>query len=286
MSRLIPIVVALFTFPSTVIAEWRYLPDGSELIVEPFAVATAEGGYHSFGVYCRSGAMTAFTQGYSAQAGVEQPAVLTINVDGTTFDVPATKVPPDGLWRGSIPSELVDALQAGTMASVQPSEQDGFQYSLRGSSRAIEQAVANCQGEASEQAATVQIGSPDFDLDTTLRELCGGGGYSLADGSVMEGLIDEDEVLDTVLDYAGIQCDDPSFGRGAGYCGINMCSIALYLSGQSDPEIILGVSPTLVPRAFGRSALRTIGLRPACPDNALDCTIDWRLTATGLERMQ
>lgn len=150
---------------------------------------------------------------------------------------------------------------------------------MRGSSRAIDQAVAECSGNASRQTAS------GFNLDATLQELCSGG-YSLTEGSVLEGRIDDDEMIDTVLDYAGIRCDDPLKGRGAGNCGINMCSIDIYLSGRKDPATILGVAPTLVPRAFGRSALRTIGLRPACADNALDCTIDWRLTSAGLERVQ
>lgn len=284
MHRLIYLLFVFLTLPSIAIAEWRYLPDGSELIVEPFAVATAEGGYHSFGVYCRVGTVTAFTQGYVAQAGSDEPAALSINVDGTNFEIPGTKVPPSGLWRASISPELVAALQRGNLVRVRPSGQDGFQYSLRGSSRAIDQAIADCQSDASSQTATLQTGS-DFDLDATLQELCNGG-YSLADGAALEGLIDDDELTDTVLDYAGIQCDDPSIGRGAGYCGINMCSIAIHLTSRSEPTILLGVAPTLVPRAFGKSALRTIGLRPACPDGALDCTIDWRLTSTGLERVQ
>jgi hypothetical protein len=284
MNNFIYLLFALLTLSSPVTAEWRYLPDGSELIVEPFAIATAEGGYHSFGVYCRMGAVTAFTQGYAAEGGAEQPATLSIDVDGSTFDILATRVPPDGFWRGNISPELVAALRRGNWAGVQPNEQNGFQYSLSGSSRAIDQAIADCQSNVSGQTSTPQTG-PDFDLHATLQELCNGG-YSLAEGSVLQGLIDDDDSIDTILDYAGIQCDDPSIGRGAGYCGINMCNITTYLSGRSDPVTILGAAPKLVPRAFGRSALRTIGLRPACPDGALDCTIDWRLTSTGLERVQ
>lgn len=281
--RLFGLLIAFFfAVTASAKADWNYVPHGSWVAEGPTARGIAGSGVHALLATCVNGTPFIYTSGYASEAGANRTESFSIEVDGVRHTVTGTHAPPDGLWTGTAPSALIAALRQGRRAEVRVPGQRSVRYSLRGSSRALARALAACSSPGSAASAGSSDPATSEVGGDVIAAACSGG-YTLAKGSELQGDLDGDGQVDKVLDWAGVACGDRSKGRGAGFCGINMCRIDVMLSSTGVRQEILGVSPSLTSRAFGGVALRTFALRPSCPEGALECQIDWRWTGTELE---
>lgn len=276
---------ALLFAAAPALADWSFAPAGNWVSETPTAIGVSDDGTHGLHVTCAGGAPFLYANGYPARSGANTQESFAVVVDGARFGVTGEHSPPDGLWTGRPPQALIDALKAGSRAEIVIGGQAGVALNLRGSSRAIGSALGGC-GPAQSAATAPPAGQQDQVLAAVLiTEECGGA-FELAEGSEMLGLLDGDDQPDVVLDWAGVTCADASKGRGAGRCGINMCTISVFLTELQAEQPLLGLKPEIVARGFGRQALRTLALRPSCPDNALECFVTWRWTGTELEAVR
>ncbi|MEE4189776.1 MAG: hypothetical protein V2I76_15205 [Roseobacter sp.] len=264
-------------------ANWELRQGPTDFIETDHAFGASASG-QTLNVFCSDGVETIMAWGYPAQPGRERTEAFIVNVSGQEFVVQSTRVPPDGFWRGAAPAGLIEALRHGNWAEVAVPGAVSIMIDLAASSRAIDAALANCRADSVSRPPTGQFdaSAPSRAAVESAIELACQGPYTLDEGALLSGLIDTDDVADFVLDWAGVICQSNAMGRGAGNCGINMCQISVALSAQ-DSTVVLGVAPELVIDAFGRARLRTVALRPSCPDGALDCTVLWQLTSDGLE---
>lgn len=262
---------------SAALADWTFAPAGNWVSETPTALGTSMQGVHAVQVTCAQGALFIYTNGYPATPGQNRQSSFAIVVDGQSFRVTGEHSPPDGLWTGTPPPGLIEALRRGRVADVTPEGQPTVRLSLSGSSSAIGRALEGCAGAqaAAPQGRIVLTGA-------LIADACGGG-YELAEDAELTGLLDGDDKPDIVLDWAGVTCADRSKGRGAGRCGANMCTISVLLTETQSEQPLLGLKPEITSRGFGKSALRTLALRPSCPDDALECFVTWRWTGTALE---
>lgn len=272
---LISVTIALWA--SSALADWSFTPAGSWVSETPTAIGVSVQGVHALQITCSKGAPFIYTNGYLAKPDDNRESSFAIVVDGQSFHVTGEHSPPDGLWAGIPGPGLIDALRRGRVADVTPEGQATVRLSLSGSSDAIGQALEGCAA-AETSAAPGRI----VLTGALIADICGGG-YDLAEGAELTGLLDGDDRPDIVLDWAGVTCVDRSKGRGAGRCGMNMCTISVFLTETQSEQPLLGLKPEIASRGFGRSALRTLALRPSCPDDALECSVTWRWTGTKLE---
>lgn len=261
-------------------ADWSLSPSGNWVSKTPTAIGVSVQGTHAVQVTCDDGAPLIYTSGYPAKPGDNRESSFSIVVNGQSFRVTGEHSPPDGLWSGTPPPGLVDALRRGRVADITPDGQATVRLSLGGSSAVIGQALEGC-------AATKSAASPGKIALTgaLITDACGGG-YDLAEGAELTALLDEDDKPDIVLDWSGVSCHDRSKGRGAGRCGMSMCTISVFLTKPQSEHPLLGMKPEITSRGFGKSALRTLALRPSCPDDAPECFVIWRWTGTKLEPVQ
>ncbi len=268
-------------------ADWTLAPNGNWISQTPTAIGVSVDGVKALSLTCANGSPLIYTSGYPATPGQNRQDSFTVIVEGRDFPVTGEHSPPDGLWTGTPPAGLVEALKKGRVADIRPPGQGKVRMSLKGSSRAIDAALAGCMPVA-DQASSPPTGGGTGRIVLTgalIAEACGGA-FDIADGAELTGLLDGDDKPDIVLDWAGVTCADRSRGRGAGRCGINMCSVEVFFTQTQSSQQLLGLQPQIVNRAFGKSALRTLALRPSCPDGALECVVDWRWTGTRLEPAQ
>lgn len=264
---------------SAAAAEWQLAPQGGWVSDQPTARGTAESGTTVLSITCRQGAPFLFTLGYPAKPGAERIEAFVVDVDGQRFAPEGLHVPPDGLWTAVPSGSLIDALRAGSVARVTPPGQATQTVPLRGSSRAITGALADC-GPVNAQSAPASGRILQF--GQLIAEACGGG-YRLAEGAELTGDLDGDGREDVVLDWAGVTCDDRSKGRGAGFCGAALCRIEVLLSGPPTVQQLTGHKPRLLNRAFGRVALQTTTMGRSCGGGAQTCMFDWRFDGQKLE---
>lgn len=274
-SLLISTVIALTA--SAALAEWSFAPAGNWVSETPTAIGVSVQGAHAVQITCAGGAPFIYTNGYPAKPGDNRESSFSIVVDDQSFQVTGEHSPSDGLWTGAPPPGLIDALRRGRVADVTPEGQSTVRLSLSGSSDAIGRALEGCAA-AETSAAPGRI----VLTGALIADACRGG-YELTEGAELTGLLDGDDQPDIVLDWAGVTCADRSQGRGAGRCGVNMCTISVFLTETQSEQPLLGLKPEIASRGFGRSALRTLALRPSCPDDALECFVTWRWTGTKLE---
>ncbi|WP_299652378.1 hypothetical protein [uncultured Tateyamaria sp.] len=278
MTRAFLLVLFLCLHPVAAAAEWRIGP-GSEIFVgydSAFGV-TAQGG--ALGVMCLDRQPFLWTQGWAAAvAGAERVEQFAVIVDGVSFVINGTHVPPDGLWYGTPPSGLVEALKSGSQAAIGTQNQPPVSVSLRGSSRALATVLDGCSTVAASPTPAV----PGALLDQLITSACGGG-YALAQGAEFTGRLDGDDRPDIILNWAGVTCDDRSKGRGAGFCGAAFCTIDLVFTQTGGRQQILGVNPRLVDRAYGLSALQTTTQGQTCGGPAQVCDVIWTWNGTQME---
>lgn len=287
--------------PSVSVADWQVSAFGSEIFPYLTAYGLGDSGFHTLALFCDGEQAKLYTQGYPAQAGALRSEQLVIQVDGQTYVVDAQHEPPDGLWVGSADTALISALRTGNRAFVQPASAPGQNFALKGSGRSIEEALADCLNNGAAQPEPALLPLPKLTplpnaqantaiqlpavLNSEITAACSGP-YTLAPSAVQTGLIDQDNLPDTVLDWAGVSCASNTGGtvssRGAGMCGAANCRIDVYLTTSARLSSLFGVGPTLVQDAAGRSVLQTVSVGN-CRDGALDCVFRWRPTAQGME---
>ena len=272
-----PVFAMIVCFASQAGADWNFVATGNWVSETPTARGVGRTGVHALFATCVNGAPFLYTSGYAAVAGQNRTETFQVTVDGARFSVTGTHAPPDGLWTGTASPDLIDALKRGRQADVRVPGQNRIRYSLRGSSRALGRALAACtrSASASRPASSSADGDRKANLNDIVAQACGGE-YHIASTSDLSGDLDGDGAPDRILDWAGVRCLDRSKGRGAGFCGASMCRIDIALSSSGQHQQLLGLNPELKRRAFGSVALRTLSVRPSCPDNALECRVDWR----------
>lgn len=258
------------------LAEWSFAPDGNWVSQTPTALGVSVRGVHALSLTCVDGRPFAYTQGYPAKPGDNRQASFTVVVEGQSYRVTGEHSPPDGLWTGFAPPGMAAALKRGRVADVTPQGAETQRYSLKGSSKAISAALANCDSAS----GSAKPGGKIVLMGQMIAAACGGG-YALADGHEFTALIDGDDKPDIILDWAGVTCDDRSKGRGAGRCGAAMCSITVAFTQTQSIQDLLGVKPQIVTRAFGRLALRTVQVSRTCLKPS--CEVDWRWNGSKLE---
>ena len=137
-------LVASLGWSSAALADWKYVQTGTWFSETPTAFGRSTAGFHALHLTCRSGDLVIYINGYPAKAGEERPDELKILVGGQAFDVQVTRSPPDGLWYGTAAPGLIAALKRGRTARVLPAGNNFSEFSLRGSSKTIDRALAGC----------------------------------------------------------------------------------------------------------------------------------------------
>lgn len=137
-------LVASLGWGSAAWADWKYTQTGSWFSETPTAFGHSTAGFHALHLTCRSGEPVIYLNGYPVKAGEERPEQLKILVGDRAFDVPVTRSPPDGLWYGTPVPGLIAALKRGRTARVLTAGNNFSEFSLRGSSKAIGRALAEC----------------------------------------------------------------------------------------------------------------------------------------------
>lgn len=266
-------------FPVSASAQWKLGP-GLELLegtTSAFGVSTR--GYYGLGVTCKNGQPYVWTQVGSAQGGAIHKDSFAIVVDGQSFTINADRYPGDAFWGGDAPAGLVDALKSSSLARVEATDVPPVQFRLNGSARALNQALSKC-GAADRSTPTTA--NQNKSLQSLIETACGGG-YTLRQGAKITANLDADNVPDTILDWAGVTCDDKTKGRGAGFCGAALCVIEVALTQTQNRQQILGVQPKVIARGFGRQALQTTTMGQTCGGPAQTCDVIWRWTGSLLE---
>ena len=281
MARVLMILMSCI-WASAAAADWQLVPQGGWVSERPTARGTAESGVHVLSITCREGVPFLFTLGYPAKAGAERTEAFEVEVDGRRFALEGLHVPPDGLWTAVPSRSLIVALRAGSVARVTPPGQAMQTVRLRGSSRAITGALAEC---GPPMTATAPVSGRIVQFGQLIAEACGGG-YRLADGAELTGDLDGDGREDVVLDWAGVTCDDRSKGRGAGFCGAALCRIEVLLTGPPAVQQLMGHRPRLLRRAFKLVVLQTTTMGSSCGGGAQTCTVDWRFDGRQLEAVR
>lgn len=288
MLRLFSISVAFLAISTSVtVAEWRVGPGSEIFLGTDSAFGVSHQGVHAVGIMCRNNAPMLWTQGYPSAAGANREESFEVSVDGRSFALTGEHAPPDGLWTGEPSTELIDALKAGSNASVKIPRQIVATYSLRGSSRALGRVLADCSAasDAKTEPETETARSRVILTGQLIANACGGS-FTFADGAEFTGFLDGDDKPDIVLDWGGVTCDDPSKGRGAGFCGAALCTIEVALTQTQSRRQILGLDPERVDRGFGRHALKTNTQGAACGGGAQACQVIWRWTGKSLEAIR
>ncbi|MBY8974289.1 hypothetical protein KHP62_00620 [Rhodobacteraceae bacterium NNCM2] len=262
------------------LADWQLAPNGNWVSETPTAIGVSVDGVKALSLTCADGKPLIYANGYPAISGANRQDSFSVVVGNQTFTVSGEHSPSDGLWTGVPSAGLIAALKKGRVADVTPSGQPRTRLSLKGSSKAIDAALTGCAPAGG--SAGAGGGSNVVLTGALIADACGGD-FQLADGAELTGLLDEDDKPDIVLDWAGVTCADRSKGRGAGFCGINMCTIEVFMTKSQSRQQVLGLQPQIVSRAFGKSALRTLALGRSCPGQATECFVDWRWTGSKLE---
>lgn len=286
MTRSIILAFFLCLLPFKLAADWRIGP-GSEIFDgTSSAFGVTDKGVGALGVMCLDDKPFVWTQGWApAKAGADRPENFTIEVDGRAFTVAGRHTPPDGMWTGTPPPGLLDALKAGSAAAILAPGQGRVGVSLRGSSRSISTVMDRC-GEGAAPAAAPAASAGRIVLFGQLIATVCGGGYSLAEGAEFTGRLDSDDKPDIVLDWAGVTCDDRSKGRGAGFCGAALCAVEIAFTETQGRQQLLGLNPRLVDRAFGLKALQTTTQGATCGGPAMACDVTWVWNGTKLEPVE
>nr|WP_067293714.1 hypothetical protein [Marinobacterium profundum] len=268
-------------------ADWNFSTTSHTVLESPTAFGVSVDGARSLALTCVDGNPLIFAHGYPAVPGANRQDSFAIVVDGQSFTVTGEHAPPDGLWSGAPTADLIAALKKGRIADVTPVRQPTMRVPLKGSSIAIDAALERCAPVSRSQAGNVGGNSVSKTVLTgaLIAQACAGD-YQIAEGAELTGQLDGDDKPDIMLDWAGVSCADASKGRGAGRCGINMCTIEVFFTQTQKGQQLLGHKPQILQRAFGKSALRTLALRPSCPGGALECWIDWRWNGTELEAVR
>ncbi|MEM9435443.1 MAG: hypothetical protein AAGA15_00260 [Pseudomonadota bacterium] len=268
--------------PMDALADWRTGPGSEILAGTTSAFGVTELGVGALGVMCRAGEPFIWTQGWApAAAGADRQEAFQVSVGGQLHTVTGQHAPPDGLWTGRSTAALIDALKAGSTAIVATQSAGSVSVSLRGSSRAINSVLSDCEGRVDADATRDSGGGPIL-FDQLIAQMCGGG-YALVPGAKLSGLLDDDDQPDLVLDWGGVTCDDRSKGRGAGFCGTALCTIEVALTQTQSRQQMLGVNPEVVARAFGAQALKTTTQGRSCGGPAQTCDVIWIWNGTELE---
>lgn len=276
------IILLLCLLPLKATANWQVGP-GSEIFAgTQSAFGVTDRGVGALGLQCRNGQPFLWTQGWAAAAaGADREESFQVKVDGNSFSVTGLHTPPDGLWTGRPPQGLINALKAGSSAVITTQRAGSVGVTLRGSSKAISRVLATCS--TPNQARRTPEPEGRIVLFGQLISTMCGGGYTLAEGAEFTGRLDGDDTPDLILDWSGVTCDDPSKGRGAGFCGAALCTIEIALSQTQSRQQILGVKPQLVERAFGAQALKTTTQGATCGGPAKTCEVLWIWNGTKLE---
>ncbi|CTQ51290.1 hypothetical protein JDO7802_03329 [Jannaschia donghaensis] len=288
--RGLTIATMVCLWASATLADWQLAPQGGWISDRPTARGSAENDAFVLSLTCREGAPFLFTLGYPARAGETREEAFVVEVDGRSFEPFGEHYPPDGLWTATPSADLIAALKAGNVARVAPPDQQPQIIRLRGSSRAIEGALADCAlVSASDVPSAADQDAPgEVPYGTTVQfgqliaSTCGGG-YSLAVGAEETADLDGDGREDVVLDWAGVTCDDRTKGRGAGFCGAALCRIDVLLTGPGTHQQMMGLKPRFVRRIFDKVALRTTTTGATCGGPTQICEVDWRFDGRKLE---
>lgn len=137
-------LVASWGWSATALADCNFTRTGTWFSETPTAFGLSTAGFHALHLTCRSGGPVIYISGYPAHAGEERPDRLKIVVDGQAFDVRVTRSPADRLWYGAPAPGLIDALKRGRTARILPTGNNFSEFSLRGSSKAIDRVLAGC----------------------------------------------------------------------------------------------------------------------------------------------
>jgi len=284
MSFRVIVVLCSLLCANAVLAEWRFSPTSHTVFDTPTAFGVSVEGTKALALTCVDGKPLIYVHGYLAVPDDNRQDSFTVAVGGQRFTVTGEHAPSDGLWSGRPSARLIDALKRGRTADVVPAGQEKVRIALKGSSKAIDTALRDCTS-IDDADPTRSLGGETGLTRALVSKACGGD-YRIADGAELTGNLDGDDKPDIVLDWAGVSCADASKGRGAGYCGINTCTIEVFFTETQQRQQILGLKPQILPRGFGRPVLRTLALRPSCPRGALECSVDWRWTGGKLEAVR
>lgn len=117
-------------------------------------------------------------------------------------------------------------------------------------------------------------------IDAHLRGLCQGD-YVGDETGVQGGDIDGDGVVDFLINWTSVQCQQGSL-QGRAFCGAANCRIDLFVStkGYVNPTELLGIAADFVQDGQGRVGVLLTGTHSICSDGA--CATPWYWTGTDL----
>jgi hypothetical protein len=111
--------------------------------------------------------------------------------------------------------------------------------------------------------------------------------YRLGAQALRGANIDGDGVLDIVLDYNDITCDNDNSRPGV--CGASQCSVDVFLSRtfarSGQPEQLMGTSASLVPLSNGNQAVVTGGNLASCQSTQA-CAFYWYWDGASFTQLQ
>lgn len=204
-------------------AQWQYTPYGDEIFGAPAGFAVMQG--TALSVLCSDGAPLLVVNTDLSPAGWEnRPAGLGVTVDGQRYDLPATYVPSEAMVYAKPDQSLLRALKMGSSVTVSSAEVGQWTTGLRGSSKAIDQALASC---AAPSGAAASGAAPDLaalraaltqELMPECRQL---GGTEV----VFENGAFRASGNDVTADFHYISCPGAVgiSSLGVGYCGAAQC---------------------------------------------------------------
>ncbi|MDW3119090.1 MAG: hypothetical protein R8G60_15885 [Roseovarius pacificus] len=94
-------------------ADWTLAPNGNWISQTPTAIGVSVDGVKALSLTCANGSPLIYTSGYPATPGQNRQDSFTVTVEGRDFPVTGEHSPPDGLWTGTPPAGLVEALKKG-----------------------------------------------------------------------------------------------------------------------------------------------------------------------------
>lgn len=207
---------------------------------------------------------------------------FTLTVGATTVSVPAhhdSEGAEQGWW-AAFPAPIVTAIATGAQLTIQPAGRYPSHYALIGAPAALAQVQAACTAAATPAAANGALTPAAVQADVT-RDC--GGPFTMREGGFVQTDLDLDGQWDYLIDYGSIDCADRSKGRGAGFCGMQMCSLNVYVSSVwhpgGQPQYLLAVGFDVWPSPH--LPLKTHRMGGDCPFSTV-CTTDWHWNGSQL----
>lgn len=241
-----------------------------------------KGGVDTLSIYCSpEGAVLEFAPMVMLPEPMTQD--LWVTVDGRVHTLTAQFRPDvaEPAWTAPLNADLAQALMSGTGAIVAAHRNTNTDIGLRGSRAAIGQVLAACGAGAAQGPATL-----DATVVFAAIEKACKGSYTVGDAAVLQTDFDRDGAPDFTLDWGLVQCTSASYvgaSRGAGFCGMQMCAVDVYVSSTyrpgTLPQTILSLGVTPWPQDGSGAALKTTASGGSCGAlQACDRHWDWNGT--------